>query len=173
MKQFIKPAVPHRKNLRELLVLTLLGVLLFVVQVALAVLPNVEFVTALIIVIATVFGAKSLISVYVFAGLEIMVYGLGVWNIMYIYVWAILAGIVMLTRRFATPLINAILAAFFGLFFGCLCSIPYFIVGGPAMGIPWIIQGIPYDLIHCIANFILVFFSFNPLVRVLEKSIKN
>ncbi len=169
MKQSTQSASP----LKTYLILTLLGSLMFVTQVALAVLPNIELVSVLIIVTATVFGWKSFISVYIFVLLELFFHGIGLWNIMYIYVWAVLVVLVMLTRRFATPLINAIIAAFFGLFFGMLCSVPYFVIGGIAGGVGWIIKGIPYDIIHCIANFILVYFAFTPLLNVLKNTTKN
>ncbi len=167
-QQVSRPKTP----LRTYLILALLGTLMFVVQIALAVLPNVELVSVLIIVTATVFGMKSLISVYIFVALELLFHGIGLWNIMYLYVWAILVVAVMLTRRFATPLLNAILAAFFGLFFGTLCSLPYFVTDGVAVGIGWIIQGIPYDIIHCVANFILVYFAFTPCIEALKKTHK-
>ncbi len=173
MKQSTQPNSSSKTPLITYLILALLGTLMFVVQIVLAVFTNVELVTVLIIVTATVFGWKSLMSVYIFVALELLFHGIGLWNIMYLYVWALLVVIVMLTRRFATPLMNAILAAFFGLFFGTLCSVPYFVSGGVAVGVGWIIKGIPYDIIHCVANFILVYFALPPLIRVLKKVIKN
>ncbi len=171
MKQSIQSGLSHKLRLREWLALTLLGVTMFVVQIVLAFFANIEMVSTLIIVVTTVFGWKALISVYIFAFLEIMFHGLGIWNVMYLYVWAILVVIVMLIRRFATPIINAITAAFFGLFFGCLCSVPYFVTAGIAGGIAWIISGIPYDLIHCVANFVFTLLAVNPLIRALKKAI--
>ena len=172
MKQSTQPNSSSKTPLKALLLLALLGTLMFVVQIVLAVFTNVELVTALIIVTATVFGWKSLISVYIFVVLELLFHGIGLWNIMYLYVWSILVVIVMLTRRFATPFINAIIAAFFGLFFGTLCSIPYFVSGGVVVGVGWIIQGIPYDIIHCVANFILVYLAFTPCIKVLKKAFR-
>lgn len=173
MKQSTLSDSQAKTPLRTYLLLALLGALMFVVQIALAVLPNVELVSVLIMVTATVFGWKSLISVYIFVVLELLFHGIGIWNIMYLYVWAVLVILVMLTRRFATPQINAIIAAFFGLFFGTLCSVPYFLTTGIGGGIGWIISGIPYDIIHCVANFILVYFAFTPLLNVLKKTSKN
>lgn len=173
MKRYTQQVSPPKTPLATHIVLALLGALMFAVQIALAVLPNIELVSVLIMATATVFGLKSLISVYIFVVLELLYHGIGIWNVMYLYVWAILVIAVMLTRRYATPLLNAILAAFFGLFFGTLCSLPYFITGGVSAGLVWIIQGIPYDIIHAVSNFLFVFLAFSPLLKVLKKALKK
>ncbi len=162
-----------KKRLYEWILLAMLGALMFVGKMILAPLANIEPVTLLIMVTTTYFGWKAIASVYIYVFLEIVFFGLGIWNVMYLYVWAVLVLLVMLTRKFATPLLNAIIAAFFGLFFGVLCSIPYFITLGFSGAIGWIISGIPYDIIHCIANFLFVFLAFSPLVKVLKKVVKN
>ncbi len=172
MKQSILRDSHHKLTLFHYILLAILGVLMFVGKLVLAPLANIEPVTLLIIVITTCFNWYSLFSVYIYVGLEIIFFGLGIWNIMYLYVWAILVVLIMLTKKFATPLINAIIAAFFGLFFGVLCSLPYFITLGFAGGITWIISGIPYDIVHCIANFLFVFLAFSPLVKALKKVLK-
>lgn len=168
----IQLALQVKKPLYKWVVLALMGALLFVVQVALSLLPNVELVTAIIIVITTCFGWSSLVSVYIFVILEIIYYGFGIWNVKYLYMWAILVVIIMLTHKFANSIINAVIAAFYGLFFGTLCAIPYFFTLGAGGAIAWIISGIPYDIIHCVANFILVYFSFSPMLSALKKVIK-
>ncbi len=173
MRQFIQSDSLHKKPLFKYVLLSILGVLMFVGKLCLAPLANIEPVTLLIMVITTYFGWWALGSVYIYVSLEILFFGLGIWNVMYLYVWAILVVVVMLTRRFATPFINAIIAAFFGMLFGFLCSLPYFLTLGFSGGVAWIIAGIPYDIIHCVSNFILVFLAFSPLIKVLQKVTKN
>lgn len=173
MKQSTQPNLSLKNTLFKWILLTLFGVLMFVGKWLLSPLANIEPVTLLIMVITTCFGWSALASVYIYVLLEILYFGFGLWNAMYLYVWAILVVIVMLTRRFANPIINAIIAAFFGLFFGTLCSAPYFIMLGPVGALTWIIKGIPYDIIHCVANFIIVFLAWWPLVKVLKKVVKN
>ena len=173
MQQSTQSASKPRKILFEWILLSILGALMFVGKLILSPLANIEPVTLLIMVITTCFGWRALASVYIYVALEIVFYGLGIWNIMYLYVWAVLVLVVMLTRRFVDPLINAIIAAFFGLFFGTLCSLPYFILTGVAGGITWIISGIPYDIIHAVSNFLFVFLAFSPLLNVLKRINKN
>lgn len=150
----------------------MISVIMFVGKWALSPLANVEPVSMLIVVMAVLFGWRALAGVYVYVFLELLVYGLGIWNVMYLYVWALLAVAAILLRRAQSALIYAVLTAFFGLFFGTLCSIPYFITLGFGGGIAWIISGIPYDIIHCVANFAITFLLFEPIVKVLKKLIK-
>ncbi len=173
MKQFTQSDLLHKKQLFKYVLLSILGVLMFVGKLVLAPLANVEPVTLLIMVITTYFGWRALYSVYIYVALEMLFFGFGIWNVMYLYVWAILVIVVMLTRSFATPFINAIIAAFFGLFFGTLCSPPYFLTLGFSGGLSWIIAGIPYDIIHCAANFLFVLLAFSPLIKTLKKAVKN
>ena len=58
------------------------------------------------------------------------------------------------------------LAAAFGLLFGALCTVPYFFIGGPSMAFTWWVAGIPYDLIHCVSNFLICLFLFRPLCHL-------
>ena len=163
----------RRVKLFEILILTLLGVLMYVTQVILAPLPNIETVSLLIIIATSVFGVKALCSVYIFVVCEIFTYGLHIWSVNYLYVWAILWFVAFLTRNVSNPLFFALLSSIFGLLFGTFCSIPYFITGGFAGGIAYIIQGFVYDLLHCAGNFFIAILLFAPLKNVLEKTVKK
>ena len=163
----------RRAKLFEVLLLTLLGVLMYVTQVILAPLPNIETVSLLIIITTSVFGVKALCSVYIFVICELFTYGLHIWSINYLYVWTILCFAVLLTKKVENPLFFALLSAIFGLLFGTFCSIPYFIIGGFAGGIGYIIQGFVYDLLHCVGNFFITLLLFSPLKNVLEKTVKK
>ena len=174
MRSDTQPSSSSRKKtpLKIWVLLSLIGALMFVGKWILSPLANVEPVTMLITVLAVVFGWRALASVYIYVFLEIAFFGLGVWNVMYLYVWAIFAAAVILLRRVASPTLYAVLAAFFGLFFGTLCSPVYFITTGFAGGVAWIISGIPYDIIHAVANFAITLLAHRPLVSVLKKLVK-
>lgn len=162
----------RRVNLREVLVLTLLGVLIYVSQVIMSQLPNIELVSFLIIVIARKFGLKSFISVYIFVGCEILTYGLSIWVVNYLYVWAILAFVVCLMRKIDSRALYTFVSGIFGFMFGVLCSFPYFFIGGFAYGIANIVSGLGFDMLHGIGNIILTFLLYKPVTKVLEKAIK-
>mgnify|MGYP001090424746 CR=1 FL=1 len=80
-------------TVKELVALALLTALLFVAQVALAFLPNIELVSLLIIVYTLAFRHKVLYVIYAFAVLEGLLYGFTMWWITYLYVWTVLAAL--------------------------------------------------------------------------------
>ena len=163
------PSAPIK--LRELTALAVFAALMIALQVALAQLPNVELVS-LLIILATVFlGPKALLAVFAFVLAEGLISGFHIWWINYLYVWPLLVLVVWALRRWSHPLLWAVVAGFFGLFFGTLCSIPYFLTGGLGAGIAYIIQGIPFDLIHCVSNIAIVALLFYPLEKVLAKTL--
>lgn len=156
-------------SIKDLVLIALLSALLLVLQVGLAFLPNIEVVSLLIIIYTLFFKKKTLYIIYIFALLEGLIYGFGIWWIMYLYVWTILWGITMLLKEEKSPIIWAFISGFFGLFFGTLCSVPYFITGGVSMGLSWIASGLMMDIIHGIANFFVALVLFQPLSAAFEK----
>ena len=158
-----------RRNLVEIILLTMFGVLMYVLQVIMSQLPNIHPVGLIIVLLTIRYGAKSLLSVYVFAACEILTYGLGIWSANYLYVWAVLVLILLPLRKVDSAPVYALVTAIFGLFFGTLCSIPYFLTGGIAGGIAYIINGFVFDLLHCGGNFIIVLLLYRPLITVFNK----
>lgn len=156
-------------QIKELVLIALLSAVLFVSQVALAVLPNIEVVSLLVILYTLFFKKKTLYIIYIFALLEGLVYGFGIWWFMYLYVWTILWGITMLCKEEKSPVIWAFISGFFGLLFGTLCSVPYFITGGVGMGLSWIVSGLFADVIHGIGNFFVALLLFKPLYAAFQK----
>ena len=162
----------RRVNLIEALILTLPGVLMYVSQVIMSQLPNIELVSLLIIVIARKFGLKSLVSVYVFVGCEILTYGLSMWVINYLYVWAILALVVCLVRKIDSRILYTLISGIFGLLFDVFCSIPYFFTGGITFALTYIANGLVFDIIHGVGNIVLTFLLYRPVTKALETAIK-
>ena len=156
-------------TVKELVLIALLSALLLVFQVGLSFLPNIEVVSLLVILYTLFFKNKTLYIIYLFALLEGLIYGFGIWWIMYLYVWTILWGITLLFKEEKNPIIWAFISGFFGLFFGTLCSVPYFITGGVHMGISWIIAGLQMDIIHGISNFLVTLLLFQPLYTAFQK----
>ncbi len=142
-------------RLRAVVTAALLGALLLAVQVALAPLPNIELVSPLVILSTLLLGRYVAYSLAVFVLLEGLIYGFGLWWFSYLYIWAILAVLAYLFRRMDSRLGWALLAGFFGLFFGTLTALPVIFVSGLAAGGAYIVAGIPFDLLHAAGNFLL------------------
>ena len=141
----------------------------FALQVVMSPLPNIEPVSLLTLVFMAVFGWKGLYPVYVYVVMDILYFGLGTWNINYLYVWAILAVVAFFLRKMESPLGWALLSAGFGLAFGLLCAPVSLFMGGWAYAVSWWISGIPFDLMHCAGNFVMALLLFKPLRLLLGK----
>ena len=142
---------------------------------AMAALPNLELTSFWVILFALCFGRRIYLVVPVFILLEGLVYGFGMWWFMYLYAWPALALITRLMRTMDSPLGWATVSGLFGLFFGAMCSIPYGILGavdglesGLRAAFAWWVAGIPFDLIHCAGNFVLMLALYRPVRRAME-----
>lgn len=158
-----------RLSVKGVVVLGLLGALMFVTQLAMSWLPNIEPVSLLVMVYTVIFGRRALYPIYVYVVLECLIWGVNFWTINYIYIWAILAGLAWLLRRMDMPLGWAILSGGFGLCFGLLCTPVYFAVEGWQFALAWWISGIPFDVLHCMGNFVMALILFAPCRKVLTR----
>lgn len=154
---------------RAIVVFALLGAVLFVSKTALAFLPNIEPVSLLVMVYASVLGWWALCPVYVYVILEYMVWGFGLWSACYLYVWALLALCAILLRRMESPMGWAVLGGAYGLCFGALCALVYWVAGGWQFALSWWVQGIPFDVLHCVGNFAMALVLFRPCRRALAR----
>ncbi len=169
MENTTKQPTPSGINLRELTALAVFAALMIALQVALSGLPNIELVTLFIILATVHLGKNALLSVGVFVLVEGLIYGFGIWWFNYLYIWPFLVLVVLLLRRWSHPILWVVVAGIYGLLFGTLCSLPYFITGGWGAGVGYIIGGIPYDLSHCMGNILSVALLYYPLDLVLRK----
>lgn len=158
-----------KTSVREIASMGIMTALLEVSVHLMAPLPNVEPVTLLVILYTLILGKKVGYILAAYLLLEGFAYGFGVWWISYLYVWPLLAVIAFLFRRQASPWLFSVISGCFGLCFGMLCTIPYLFLSGPAAAFSWWVAGIPYDLIHCAANFMLCLVFFTPLYRLLKR----
>lgn len=147
----------------------MLGSLTFAAKYAMAVLPNIEPVSLCVMLYAAVFGKKAVWPIGIYVAMEFLFYGLGLWNLNYLYIWGILGLGAYLFREMQEPLGWAILSGTFGLLFGALCGIVDVFVGGLGYAVSKWISGIPFDLLHCGGNFAMALLLFAPLRRLLER----
>ena len=138
-------------------------------KTALAFLPNIEVVSLLIIFYSIYFGRKAILAVFVFIAAECLIWGMGLWTIMYIYVWPLLAVIACILRKKEGALFWAAVSGIFGLAFGGLCSLVYVFAGGLDTAFGWWIAGIPMDITHCVGNFVLMLILYRPIKNIMDR----
>lgn len=162
-----------RLSVFEITLIALFSALLVAVQVGLAVLPNVELVSILIIVFTMILQKKIAYVIAVFVLAEGVIYGFGTWWFCYLYVWLILAVIAYIFRKQREPLFWALVSGAYGLLFGTLCSFVYLFVLGPAGMLSWIISGLIFDVVHGVSNFAIALILFKPLISVTDILMKK
>ena len=156
----------------ELVLFSALTALLFLLDIVLEVAMNVELVSMLVATYTLVFRKKALIILYLYVALYLLLFGFGVYNLAYLYIWLVLWGVFMLlptkgNRAFCT-LLYALVSALYGFAFGALYMPAWAVAFNlDAKGIlAWWIAGVPADIIHAAGNFAFGFLIL-PLSEIL------
>lgn len=160
-------------SVRELVIFALLGAMTFAAKYVMSFLPNIEPVSLMVMLFAVVFGKKWVYPTYLYVALEILFYGISLWNLNYLYVWAVLAVTAGLLKSMDTPLGWALVSGVFGLLFGVLCGIVDVFIGGFGYAVTKWISGIPFDIAHCAGNFFMALVLFRPLRQLMEKQYRK
>ena len=153
----------------ELALFGILGALTFGLKVVMAGLPNIEPVSLMVMLFAVTFARKALYPIYTYVLLEFLLYGLDLWSVNYLYIWAVLAGLAWLLRKETHPLVWALLSGGYGLLFGALCAPVDVFIGGIGYAVGRWTSGIPFDLLHGAGNFVIALALFIPLRRLMER----
>lgn len=159
----------HRQKIMYIVTMGLLSAILLIGQLGMAFLPNIEPVSFLIIAYTLVYKKRVFPIIYAFVILEGLIFGFGIWWVSYLYIWSILALLVLLLQKTDSAILWAVIAGAYGLAFGALCSIPYLISGGPGAALTYWAAGIPYDILHCAGNFVITLVLYHPVLHVLKK----
>lgn len=137
-------------------------------------LPNIEMTSFLLILFTLHFGRLTLLTVPALILIEGMIYGFGLWWVMYLYAWPLLALVTHLLRKNDSAFFWAVVSGAFGLLFGLLCAFPYFFIGaagglgaGLRAMLAWWVAGIPFDLLHGAGNFALMLALYQPISALL------
>ena len=154
---------------RELVTMAFLTAIMFVGQVGMAFLPNIEIVSLLVILYTQLYRKKVFLIIYLFAFLEGAIYGFGIWWINYLYIWSILAVVVLLVPKKQPVPVWAVISGIYGLSYGFLCAIPYYITGGAGAGFSYWVTGIPFDILHCVGNVGVTLVLYKPVSAILRR----
>ena len=159
----------NKLTVREICLFGILGAMTFAAKYVMSALPNIEPVSLMVMLFVVTFGVKAVFPIYLYVLLEILFFGLGLWNINYLYVWAVLGILAWLSRSMKDALSWAILSGVFGLMFGALCGLADIFIGGWEYAVAKWISGIPFDLAHCAGNFVIALVLFAPMRKLLTR----
>ncbi len=160
--------------------IALIGLMVAIIEVckaAIAGIPNVELTTFWLMMFALFLGRKVYYTVPVFILIEGVIYGFGLWWIMYLYLWPLLVLVTRFFRKSNSLFTYSMIAGFFGLTFGLFGAIPYLFIGtfegglvnGFQVATAWWIAGIPWDLVHGVSNFIFMLILYYPVSNVMKR----
>lgn len=159
----------HAITAQDLAVMGMMLATLEAVKRALAFAANVELVTLLIILYTLYFGWRIFYVIAGFVLIEGCLYGFGIWWLMYVYVWPLLAFLTYLFRKKESVFFWSCFSGVYGFLFGALCTLPYFVIEGMQTVISWWMAGIFYDILHGVSNFILCMVLFRSLKQAMIK----
>ena len=169
LKSFIQKHSKTKLAARDITLIALMVAIIEVCKVTLANIPNVELTSFWIIMFTLYFGKQIFYVIPVFILIEGAIYGFNLWWIMYLYAWPLLAIAVLLLKKMNTAWEWSIVSGIFGLMFGFLCAIPYLFTSGPIGAFTWWVAGIPWDLVHGIANFGIMLVLYGPIKNIMTK----
>ncbi|MBE3102317.1 MAG: hypothetical protein IMZ47_08635 [Firmicutes bacterium] len=160
-------------KVRDIVLIGLLSACITAGKLALSFIPNVEIVTLLFIVFTVTLGIKrSFFISIIFVTTEILLYGFSTWVLGYYIVWPVLVLITaLMSKTFKTEYGYAAIAGIFGLAFGLFFAITESFFYGYAYGLTYWVRGLPFDILHGAANYIIVLVLFKPLSKMLAKQV--
>lgn len=148
------------KHLRQLIIFAMLAALMFVSKLILEFLPNIHLLGVLTMVYTIVYRKKALIPIYLFVFILGLYYGFNLWWIPYLYLWTVLWAITMLLPKKMpskiAPIVYMAVCGIHGLAYGSMYSVFQALAYGFnfKQTLAWIAAGFPWDVTHCIGNFI-------------------
>lgn len=162
------------KRLKSTVLCAMLAGLLVISKEILSFLPNIELVSFLLIIYTLTLGVKlTIFTAIIFASVQMLLYGIGIWTPMYFIVWPLLVLFTQLLRKWLTTEFHlAIFSGLFGLIFGLLFSVPYFLIDWHT-GLSYFLKGIPFDLIHSIGNYLVMLVLYQPVYRAFSRMAKR
>ncbi len=160
--------------MRKSVLCAMLACLLVISKEILAFLPNIELVSFFIIIYALFLPWRMMLMiVFLFSTLQMLLYGIGMWTPMYYIVFSGLALLTIWLRFWLTNEYRlALFSGMFGLVFGFLFALPYFLLSWH-LGWAYFLNGLLFDVVHAVGNYILMLVLANPVKRTLGMLVGN
>ncbi|WP_112181213.1 MULTISPECIES: ECF transporter S component [Paraliobacillus] len=159
------------KQTYRLTLIAVLASLCVVGRVGFQFLPNIQPVTAIIIITGFFLGPFSAFFLAVITTyISNLFLGMGIWTVWQIIAWSIigifsgLLGKMYLKKPFIYLLIYALIA---GLFFGFTFAITNYFITGKFLA--YYLAGLPFDISHAIGNVVFLFVLYEPLSLIFKR----
>ena len=164
----------YKTKIRDFIIFSFLGVLLFLGKMIFEPLPNIHPIGALVMVYTLVYRGRALIPIYIFVFLQLFISGFSLWLMPYIYVWTVLWAMTMLLPKnmplkiqgLVFPIVCALHGLLFGILYAPMQAI-LFRMDFPTM-LKWIVAGSLFDMVHAAGNLAAGFLVL-PLTLVLKR----
>jgi hypothetical protein len=161
------------KAIKDTALIAICAAVLFVQQLALSVLPNIQFSTLLIVLFTKVLGFKRttlIITIHVIAYNLLSPFGSALpTHIPFMYLAWMLIPISLST--FLKKIDGTLGLAIFGIVFGFVYGwmfIPPAVLLTDAPFIAYLVMDIPFEIVMAVSNFITIYWLYEPLKKVLK-----
>ncbi|MEK4304824.1 MULTISPECIES: ECF transporter S component [Oceanobacillus] len=162
-------------NTYKLTLLALLATLAVVGRYAFQFIPNVQPVTAIIILTGIFLGPMSAVILGILVVfLSNMLLGMGIWTVWQIISWCvigIIAGIMGITWKRVPFIFIIIFSVVSGYFYGFIISLTTYHVTGYFW--PYYLAGLPFDTAHAIGNAVFITLLYPLLHALFQRYAKN
>lgn len=159
-------------NLKEVVLLSFMTTVLFIQQIALSAIPNIQFSFLLVVVYTKAFGTRNTMMItllHVFA--NVLIYGGYMYVIapfMVLGYWSVIAIVQVTPRSKKNYNIRLAVAGFIGsLTYSWILAIPSIFI----LGLNWklyLAADLVWELVLGLSSFITILFLFEPLEKVLK-----
>jgi len=162
-------------------VLVLLAVFGVSGRILLDPIPNVQPVTVLVLLTGAYFGAPRAIALAATIALasNVMLLGHGPWTLFQAVGWGAvgLVGALMSSRIIVEGRVRvgllAVIAAASGLAFNWFVSLSILLEAGPSMLVPYLLNGLVFDLYHVAGNVLFVAWMASPLGEMMSRHMSS
>ena len=149
---------PSTARLTRILFYPMYAVLIYMLQKAMAGLPNIELTSMLVMLSALLLRWRALIPIYIYVFLMGLTDGFPTWWIPYLYLWLVAWGMAMLLPKKMPDAVAAVVypvtCGLFGLMYGTLYAPSQALLFGLNLKgmFSWIVAGLGFDALHAAGN---------------------
>ncbi|MRI68662.1 ECF transporter S component [Gracilibacillus thailandensis] len=157
-------------NTYKLTLISLLAAVCVIGRITFQFLPNIQPVTAIVIITGAMVGALPAICIAIISTyITNLFLGMGIWTIWQMIAWAIiglLAGVLGQYNRKNTMILLTIFAFFAAFIYGLIVNLGTFTFAGNFVA--YYLAGISFDIAHAVGNVIFMILLYPVLARIFQ-----